>query len=204
MAYAFASASSQNLTVSSAILSSYPISLAAWTRVENTTTNYRNIGIINSDASVRIVLMNCVSGGLHQVSSVPTSSGFSNTGAYSAGTFYHAAGVWPATNSRTPYFNGSAGTTNTDSWSGGSVDRFAIGGYVTAFLEGRNAEVAIWSVSLTGAEISSLSKGFKPYRIRPQSLVFYAPLIRNLQDTKGALAITNNNSAPVANHPRVY
>ena len=62
----------------------------------------------------------------------------------------------------------------------------------------------MWNAALTDAEIASLAKGYKPTRIRPQSLVFYAPLIRDLQDTRGSLAITNNNSATVANHPRVY
>jgi hypothetical protein len=41
-------------------------------------------------------------------------------------------------------------------------------------------------------------------KIRPQSLVFYAPLVRDLIDVKGGLTITNNNTATVANHPRVY
>jgi hypothetical protein len=40
--------------------------------------------------------------------------------------------------------------------------------------------------------------------VRPQSLRFYAPLIRDLQDVRGGLTITNTNSATVANHPRVY
>ena len=40
--------------------------------------------------------------------------------------------------------------------------------------------------------------------IRPQSLVFYAPLIRNLIDAKGGRTITNNNGATVAVHPRIY
>ena len=66
------------------------------------------------------------------------------------------------------------------------------------------ADAALWNAFLTDDEITSLSKGFKPYRIRPQSLVFYAPLIRNLQDTKGGLALTNNNTATVTDHPRVY
>lgn len=43
-----------------------------------------------------------------------------------------------------------------------------------------------------------------PDKIRPQSLVFYSPLVRDLNDQKGGLTITNNNGATVANHPRVY
>jgi hypothetical protein len=53
-------------------------------------------------------------------------------------------------------------------------------------------------------EIASLAAGMTCDKVRPQSLVFYAPLVRNLQDVKGGLTITNNNSATVAAHPRVY
>lgn len=74
----------------------------------------------------------------------------------------------------------------------------------SVYFPGDICDCAIWSTDLSDAEIASLAKGFKPTRIRPQSLVFYAPLIRNLQDTRGGLTITNNNTATVAVHPRVY
>ncbi len=41
-------------------------------------------------------------------------------------------------------------------------------------------------------------------KIRPQNLVFYSPLVRDLIDARGGRAITNNNGATVANHPRIY
>jgi hypothetical protein len=66
------------------------------------------------------------------------------------------------------------------------------------------AEVGIWNADLTAAEIASLAKGMTPNKVRPQSLVFYAPLVRDLTDQKGGLTITNNNAATVANHPRIY
>jgi hypothetical protein len=69
---------------------------------------------------------------------------------------------------------------------------------------GQIAEVGIWNVALTAAEIASLAKGMTCDKIRPQSLVYYAPLVRNLIDQKGDLTITNNNGATVANHTRVY
>lgn len=72
------------------------------------------------------------------------------------------------------------------------------------FAGGAIADVAVWNVALTDAEIASLAKGFSPRRIRPQSLVFYAPLLRNLQDLRRGLALTAVNSPTVANHPRVY
>ena len=74
------------------------------------------------------------------------------------------------------------------------------GGYSNALI----AEVGIWNVALTADEVASLAKGMTCDKIRPQSLVFYAPLVRDLQDTKGGLTITNNNTATIATHPRVY
>jgi hypothetical protein len=66
------------------------------------------------------------------------------------------------------------------------------------------AEVGIWNAALTAAEIASLAKGMTCHKVRPQSLVFYAPLVRDLIDQRGGLTITNNNGATAANHPRVY
>jgi hypothetical protein len=66
------------------------------------------------------------------------------------------------------------------------------------------AEVGIWNAALTADEIASLADGMTCDKVRPQSLVFYVPLVRDLQDVRGGLSITNNNTATVANHPRVY
>ena len=70
--------------------------------------------------------------------------------------------------------------------------------------DGLIAECAVYNAALTAAEIASLAKGMTCDKVRPQSLVFYAPLVRNIIDAKGGLTITNNNGATVANHPRIY
>lgn len=72
------------------------------------------------------------------------------------------------------------------------------------YFDGLIAEAAIYRAALSTAQIASLAKGFAPPQVSSQNLVFYAPLVRNLQDVKGGLTITNNNTATVANHPRVY
>jgi len=141
--------------------------------------------------------------------------GSANVSAYfgtpTVNTFFHVAGVFTSSISRTPYFNGSAGTTNTDSVTHSSLPDTTS---ISAFFDGNStplqyflgdiAEVGIWNAALTAAEIASLAKGMTPDKIRPQSLVFYAPLVRDLIDQKGGRAITNTNSATVANHQRVY
>lgn len=65
------------------------------------------------------------------------------------------------------------------------------------------SDVAIWNAALTTPEIASLAAGFTPEQIRPQTLQFYAPLVRDLIDVRGGRAITNVNSATVATHPRI-
>ena len=75
---------------------------------------------------------------------------------------------------------------------------------MSLFGNGQYAEIGVWHEPLTAAEIASLAKGMTCDKVRPQNLVFYAPLVRDLNDQKGGLVITNNNGATVANHPRVY
>lgn len=61
----------------------------------------------------------------------------------------------------------------------------------------------MWNVALTDSENASLAAGFTPDQIRPQSLQFYAPLVRDLIDVRGGRTITNVNNATVAVHPRI-
>jgi hypothetical protein len=75
-----------------------------------------------------------------------------------------------------------------------------LGAYADALI----AEVGIWNVALTADEIASLAKSMTCDKVRPQSLVAYFPLIRDLTEIRSGLAVTNNNTATVANHPRVY
>jgi hypothetical protein len=126
-------------------------------------------------------------------------------------TWYHGAGVFESASSRLVYIDGSnssAANSNGNSITPSGVNSVTMGARygptLAGFMNGRLAEVGIWNVALTAAEIASLAKGMTCDKVRPQSLVFYAPLIRELQDLRGGLAITNNNTATVANHPRVY
>lgn len=74
----------------------------------------------------------------------------------------------------------------------------------TALFAGLIAEVGIWSVVLSDDEIASLANGVAPIKVRPQSLVFYSPMIRNVQDVRGGLALTQTGSPTIAAHPRIY
>lgn len=125
-----------------------------------------------------------------------------------ANTAHHLCGVFTSSTSRTAYIDGGNSGSETTNITPKTPSRVLIGagwyGSISQYVNGWIAEVGIWNVALTADEVASLAKGFTPSKVRPQSLVFYAPLVRNLVDTERAIAITNNNSATVSAHPRVY
>lgn len=79
---------------------------------------------------------------------------------------------------------GSRGATN--SWMNGQIQNFGA-----------------WDAELNADEITSLSKGFSPRSVRPQSLITAAPLIREIIDIRGN-ALTGTNTSVGANNPRIY
>jgi hypothetical protein len=148
-----------------------------------------------------------VNGNVGAICSSNTTGGSVVTGP-SLNTWGHTAAVFANTDSRTAYSNGTAGPINTATHVISAPNFLTIGaryeGSYGLFFAGPIAEVGIWSAALTAAEIASLAKGMTCDKVRPQSLVFYSPLVRDLIDQKGGLTITNNNGATAANHPIVY
>jgi len=77
------------------------------------------------------------------------------------------------------------------------------------YFDGRIAEVTVWSVALTDAEIAALGKGAHPYTVRPANIVGYWPLWTSNSgvDLSGggnhmtATGTTVADHAPVAKRP---
>lgn len=67
---------------------------------------------------------------------------------------------------------------------------------------GRVAEVATWGVRLTADQIGSLADGFSATKVLKPDV--YVPLVRNVQDQVGNIAITTVGTPTVENHPRIY
>ena len=210
MAYDLTAASSQYLSASASV-SSPPLTMVCWFRPSNVADTRFPLSLNAAAASDQhsiyygggsLYFITSIGGTFGQSGSANNILGLSNT-------WIHAAGVLSANNNRTLYVNGTANPANTTTVNPSNINTLRIGtryfsGSLGAYMNGQVAEVGIWSAALTAAEIASLAKGMTCDKVRPQSLVFYAPLVRNLQDVKGGLAITNNNGATVANHPRVY
>lgn len=215
MAYDFTAASSQFLSVASAPATAAPLTMACWFRSTTITTAYGLICLNSTTAIDRhaLLLRGDVVGDPVSFSSAAGASvtQANTTTSFTANTWSHACGVLSSSGIRTVYLNaGGVGADTTILTPTGltqtsiGAQRFSTFPSGVSFMSGQIAEVGIWNAALTAAEIASLAKGMTCDKIRPQSLVFYAPLVRDLIDQKRGLTITNNNGATVATHPRVY
>jgi hypothetical protein len=189
-----------------------PLTIVCWFNASNNTTTGALITLTNSANSTNyftIYASGAVVGDPVQLLTQGTGGNqiVSTTAGYASNSWSHACAVFESNTSRTVFLNGANSALGSVPISPQGINEFNIGSFkVTAgnWFSGLIAEVGIWNAALTAAEIASLAKGMTCDKVRPQSLVFYAPLVRDLIDQKGGFAITNNNGATVANHPRIY
>lgn len=214
MARLFDDASTEYLAVASAVVATTPLSMACWFNSDNAAarnvlmcvgdTNAVNYQLLeaNGTASGDPVAVWSNAGGA--ASSAVTTSG------YTAGTWHHACGVFSADNARAVYIDGGSKGTESTNRAVSGLDTTAVGarysnGAFDRYTSGMIAEAAVWSAALTDAEVAILALGVSPLLVRPESLVFYAPLIRDEdRDIVGGLALTAYNTPTIADHPRVY
>lgn len=215
MAYSF-NGTSQYLSTSTPPVTTMPLTMACWFRVSVASAASTRI-ILNAGAATsasacyRLVLpVNNTVVRANQTSDAGASAvAQTATGAVVANTWIHAAAVFASSELRTVYASTASGVSDTISLAAPTLTNFSVGssvnsGGVGGYFSGLVAEVGVWAAAISADEILSLSRGISPHLVRPQSLVFYAPLIRNLTDARAGRTITNNGSATVTDHPRVY
>ena len=205
MARAF-NGSNQYLSTASSPVSGSPMTIAGWGKRTGGRV-YCSVGV--NGGSHRNQLQVGVSGETQAIASGSSGEGIAGSTISSTGQWVHLCGVYVSSSFREAYLNGvSDGTNTTNIGTQNTANTITIGARwnvsIGNFFNGDLAEIGVWNTNLTAAEIASLAKGMTCDKVRPESLVFYAPLVRDLQDISGGLTITNNNAATVATHPRVY
>lgn len=212
MAYNFVRASSQRLRGSFSI-SATPTTIAFWA---NATVNTLALGAFSvSDSVGNEALRGFFAGNLagDPFSANSLDNGVAgtatNAGTFSPNAWHHAAVIYTSITSRTSYLDGVAGTANTVSSDPTGLTTLLIGAIMVSsapasHFDGNLSEFGVWNVALTAAEIVSLAKGFSAKKIRPQSLEFYAPIVRNIGDYIGGVSLSNENTATVTSHNRIY
>jgi len=180
------SGTGQYLTTSSALVSSYPYTLAAWVYVTSTsaTGNILSIGSTNTNFSYAEIAM--ASGGDVLARADGGSAGASSTSstAMSTGAWHLVVGVFTSATSRTVYLDGTAATTSTTSETPPSVNVTTVAGTCEnsatpgSLFAGSIAYPTIWSVALSGTDVTNLwnsGSGVAPNTIESGSVVSYSP-----------------------------
>lgn len=207
MAYNFVRANNQYISNSFSGISVYPITFSAWVYATNDTVAMTIMTWMQEATTqgFRTLLAGQAAGDLIR-GNLLTATNYiaSTTTGFSINTWHHVCFVCSSSTSRTIYKDGGSSGTNTVNATPTSLTRFFIGTNGPDIFDGYISDVAIWSAALNIDEVVSLSKGFSAKRIRPQSLEYYAPLVRNLYEYNSSITLTNNNTATVTNHNRIY
>lgn len=217
MAYEF-NGTNQWMTTASAPATTLPITMACWFNSDSVTALQTLVHLVAS-TTLNNPYFGCFLRGdvagdplqmfVYQGSGTPAFDSSNTTSGYTANTWHHACAVFVSSTNRTVYLDGGSSASGSVNLSV-TPNQLRIGRFVSSsnlpdyYMDGEIAEIGVWNTDLSAAEITSLAKGMRCSRVRPQNLEFYSPMVRDLTDYSGALAITNNNTATASIHPRVY
>ncbi len=216
MAYLFDDANTEYLSRADTLgLSGYPFTFACWYNCNDQNINGALVSFGDTDANnyQELRLRDPADSDIIMFSVGTGGSFFAGTSAqWTANTWQHACGVATAGSPDRWVFLNAAnkGTHDTAvAWTG--LDNFIIGATksnsaVANYMSGYIAEAAVWNIELTDAEVAVLAAGFSPLFVRPQNLVAYWPLIRDLNDKVGGYNLTavSGDSGPIVSpHPPI-
>ncbi|MHC4498507.1 MAG: LamG-like jellyroll fold domain-containing protein [Planctomycetota bacterium] len=222
MARLFDDASNQYLEYSGAILSGSPLVMACWFNCNDATLPQSLMTIADFDANLYYMLQLRGDIALDRVQAQSRGAGFAaaqtSTG-YTANTWHHACGLWPADNDRRVLIdNGSKGT-DVVAQTPANLDTTIIGARVVnsargTYMSGAIADAAIWDLSnwpgatasdktneFESVALPALANGYSPLFFM-LGLVAYWPLIRDTDnDVVGGSDLTSGGGPTVAPHP---
>ena len=188
MAILFDDVDNQELRNTSSPIATEPLSMACWFQTDSASLGQTLISIADVDLTNRYWALyasgNRASDPISAISRTGGTNVFgdSSTG-YSINTWHHAAGIFPASGvSRSGFIDGGSKGTESTTAVVASTDQLGIGRTVDsspgAPLSGRGAEVAIWNIDLSDAEVVVLGLSYSALFVRPGNLVHYDPMIR--------------------------
>lgn len=202
--------STQYLELASAPASVLPITLACRFRAASIASAYgiMSLEVDGGDTRLSLLAAGNIGGDPVRAQSVvsATQANADSTAGYLANTWHHACGVFTSSTSRAAFIDGGSKGTNATSSSPSGMNRLRIGvrsaTTLGLYLSGQVAEVGVWTAALTDDEVRALGLGISPRLVRPNSLVFYAPLIREVRDLARGGTVSNVNGGTVFAHPR--
>ncbi len=182
MARDFVRASAQYLQLANAPVTAAPLSMSCWfigndiSATEGMLLGVGNTGLVDDYFSLSRINDDLA----FRVRTAATLATATHDNAVTARNWHHACGVTASSTSRYAYLDGAKGAHNTTSVVPSGVNLTRVGRRPTNGLsmehDGKIAECAIWNVALDDAEVALLAAGTPAPLVRPDALVFYAPL----------------------------
>jgi len=214
MARQFTRSNSDWLTANPNVIADEPLTMACWFKASintdrlalvaigdlSTTNGFWELSADGARASDPIAAYTRAPGG--------TSQALSTTG-FTVGKWHHAGGIWRANDNRSAYIDGGSRGNETTARAAAISDDTCIGRSALSSdsngMDGAIAEIGIWNIDLSDAEMAILAKGYSPLLIRPNNLVFYIPLIRDDDfDLIGGVSFTANGTPSIVHHSRIF
>lgn len=200
------SGSGQYLGYSGVAVTAAPLTMACWFNAAAIGSTMLSLG--NSAGGSDFEILLGASGAVNARCS-PGAAAATSTQA-TANVWYHAAGVFASSTSRTAYLNGGGAGSNSTSGTPSGLNQTGIGqlwiNSHSNLFQGKIAEAAVWNAALAAAEIAALAAGALPRHVRPQNLVAYWPLFGLLSpepDLSGNGQSLTVTGATAANHAPV-
>ena len=218
MARNFVSASNQSLYVNAVPWdNTFPMTMCCWVRPVATMVNGIAFGMhYTGDTSAESARIQTRSGGAARAEhrDGTTAAVAETTALITAGSWHHVAAVFASTSSRTIYLDGANSVNNTTSATNTmNTDYLIVGrgrvstGFTSPAYNGDISHCAIWNVALNAEEIAAIASGVCPTNIRPQNLIYYAPLEgvaspeNNVWRAGGTYNLTLDNAPVHAGNP---
>lgn len=212
MARNLAKASTQYLSIASAVVAAEPFSVSCWFTHTAAQTQDGTLFCVGTIGTSEHHALETTTAGTIRARTRNASGALSatTTGAFTDDTWTHAAGVWASSSSRAAYRDGANKGTDANNRAITSFDGTRIGvqtGGTLRYWDGLMAEMGFWGVALSDDEVALLAKGVSPLMVRPADLVAYWPLIGRFSpeiDLVGGNNMTLNGTPTQADHPRIF
>lgn len=215
MSRLFDNASSDRLTVASTPITSTPLTMSGWFYTDEFVNGlyYAIMSLANNGAttSYHSLVARVSSGGQGELWALTRAGGTNQDVVlgFAANQWQHAGGVWASDTSREVFLDGvGSGTPDTTERIPSGINAVDVGrvgdSSPTHYFSGYIAECGLWNVALTDVEMAILALGCSPLFIRPQSLVAYWPLTREINDKVGGYTLTATGTTVEPVQPRIF
>lgn len=191
MAIAFVAASSQFLEATTTPVTTTPLTIVGWFRTTNIVANQTICSVVDGATNTNGFYLEASGANANDPLSATTATGSTFNSALfnnytSTGAWAFGVGVFTSATQRDVYLNGVLGTTNaTSTTPAATPSRIGIGcldrSTRTSFFGGDLAEVGVYNVALTQADVTALYNnglGLRLFRYQPKlsALKVYAPM----------------------------